>query len=703
MMTYIYLNYENMKNVVASLASYADKAEKARSDVVTANDYSNNPSHLSNVSKLSKKLQELRDKTKEIDDRIEVAKAQSESGVSVKDESTGMISYYLPDNVEDSSKNVNSANQAILDAKKAKETTDDEELNQLLTGSAFSNKDDPVYSSMFSEQMGAEGMAELADRMRRRWDIWKDSPSYPPGSDPSEEYDKKYAEYLQGLSALSGNIATASKSSVWDSDKKTAYANDLVKLATDPNAPPHGPRSFNLLLAGGDRSVENSATVNGQNISVGGVFDKQFILTVAQGVEEYERSSGGYPEWMRKYNMSTSGASLAGSRGEWDPFTGALTAMGRNPEASLEYLAPLSKDDATEGDFAKGKTPPIDESRLKWLIDRMGSDSDSKEAFTTAFAGASELRQKTADITDERAAWLTERGVTNLGGDKFDMPSSSTAISKRNISVLLANSMQDVDAGVQNASHGNQTAFISSRPAYWSENHPDEVRKLLQVSGTDDKALATLGESAGRFASERQRVNFGAGGDPMRVLGNDTRDGARLFGYIAGAAQKGRERDLDSKRQGANLFLDAVGKGLSFLPSPASPAVGAGVSIMKSYAFDAGTKAIGIGSENPDASVNKMGEVSMMQIRANGYNILQRAGKIPDEAIRDHENKPYEYPWLDASTGVVDIGQLTRSGNANEPTQEYNGFMLDPDLAEWKEYDDWSKEVYDDAFKKGKE
>ena len=144
-MTYIYLNYENMKNVVASLAGYADKAEKARSDVMTANDYSNNPSHLSNVSKLSEKVRELRDKTKEIDDRVEVAKAQSESGLSAKDESTGMISYYLPDNVEDSGKNVISANQAIVDAKKAKETTDDEELNQLLTGSAFSNKDDRVY------------------------------------------------------------------------------------------------------------------------------------------------------------------------------------------------------------------------------------------------------------------------------------------------------------------------------------------------------------------------------------------------------------------------------------------------------------------------------------------------------------------------------------------------------------------------------
>lgn len=119
-MTYIYLNYENMKNVIASLASYANKAENAQSDVVAANEQNNNPSSLSNVSKLSEKVQELRDKIKEIDDRVEIAKTQSENGVAVKDESTGMISYYLPVNAEDSIKNVSSANQAMLDAKKPK-------------------------------------------------------------------------------------------------------------------------------------------------------------------------------------------------------------------------------------------------------------------------------------------------------------------------------------------------------------------------------------------------------------------------------------------------------------------------------------------------------------------------------------------------------------------------------------------------------
>lgn len=551
-------------------------------------------------------------------------------------------------------------------------------------------------------------MAELADRMRNRWDRWNSDPFYPPGVNPNEERDKKYAEYQQGLSALSGNIATASKSDVWNSDKKTAYANGLTKLATDPSGPLNGPRSFNLLLTGSDRSVENSLKMKvgegGREISIGGVFDKNFLTTVAQGIEEHEKSSKNYPEWLRKYSIASSGYGVVGSRGEWDPFTGVLTAMGRNPEAALEYLAPLSKDNATEADFAKGKKAPIDDSRLKWLFERMSSDSDSKEAFTTAFAGASELRKKTADITDERAAWLTEQGVINLGGDKFNMSSnSSTDVMKRNISVLLANSMQDVDAGMQNASFNkNQNAFTSSRPAYWSENHKDEVRKLLQVSGSDDKALATLGESAGRFASERQQANFGKEGDPMKNLGNDTRTGGKLLGFIAGASQKGRDQSQESKRQAANLFLDAVGNGLSFLPSPTSPALGTGISIMKSYALDAGKNAIGTNSDDPDDAVNNMGEMAMTQIRANGFNILQRAKKIPGDVHLDSNGKMYPYSWVHRREGTVQIDKLTQAGDAKKSVQEYNGFMSDPSLSEWKEYDDWSKEYYEDGFNDGR-
>lgn len=124
-MTYVYLNYENMKKVTTSLAGYADKAEQARSDALTANSNNKNPGVLENMPTMAEKVHQLRDKTKEIDDRVELAKTQSENGATPKD-SRGSIAYYVPDNMEDNIDNARSANQAIEDAKSLKEKKADQ-------------------------------------------------------------------------------------------------------------------------------------------------------------------------------------------------------------------------------------------------------------------------------------------------------------------------------------------------------------------------------------------------------------------------------------------------------------------------------------------------------------------------------------------------------------------------------------------------
>lgn len=156
-MTYIYLNYENMKNVIASLADYANKAENAQSDVVAANEQNNNPSSLSNVSKLSGKVQELRDKTKEIDDRVEMAKAQNESGITTKD-SSGSIAYYIPDNMEDNINNAKSANQAIEDIKNLKE----EKESLKARSQVKQHCDNDAYAAAFVEHYGTQNTMKLS-------------------------------------------------------------------------------------------------------------------------------------------------------------------------------------------------------------------------------------------------------------------------------------------------------------------------------------------------------------------------------------------------------------------------------------------------------------------------------------------------------------------------------------------------------------
>lgn len=143
-----------------------------------------------------------------------MARALNENDV-IKKSPDKMAGYYIPDGVDDTADNAEAAGQAMLDAKKANDSSSgDEELCQLVTGSVYAHKDNPVYASTFCEQMGADGMLNLAYLMQVGWDSWNSHPTYSEDTDHADEWDRRYSDYQKGLSALSCNLATASNSDI---------------------------------------------------------------------------------------------------------------------------------------------------------------------------------------------------------------------------------------------------------------------------------------------------------------------------------------------------------------------------------------------------------------------------------------------------------------------------------------------------------
>lgn len=176
-MPYIYLDCDAMDTIITDLKDFATAVEARQARVVTANTTYNYPIQL-NSSGIGGQLDSLNNKTSEIKKRIDMAGALNENGV-INISPDKMSGYYIPDGVDDTADNAEAAGQALLDAKKANDSSSrDEELCQLVTGTVYAHKDNPVYASTFCEQMGADGMLNLAYLMQVGWDSWNSHPTY---------------------------------------------------------------------------------------------------------------------------------------------------------------------------------------------------------------------------------------------------------------------------------------------------------------------------------------------------------------------------------------------------------------------------------------------------------------------------------------------------------------------------------------------
>ena len=90
----------------------------------------------------------------------------------------------------------------------------------------------------------------------------------------------------------------------------------------------------------------------------------------------------------------------------------ALAAIGDDPDAALEYLVP-EEDGSVDGD---GVWVPGQTTTDRWTMLTSRDWGEGAEPLTTAVAGASARRVQSQDATDERAAWVTGKGLDYAAG-----------------------------------------------------------------------------------------------------------------------------------------------------------------------------------------------------------------------------------------------------------------------------------------------
>ena len=333
-------------------------------------------------------------------------------------------------------------------------------------------------------------------------------------------------------------------------------------------------------------------------------------------------------------------------------------------------------------------------------------DETSMEGLTAAFAGVSTFRVPDEGSKDEQAAWITEQAALALSGYSDDSKFNPTwnPLSRQNTAIMLGNSMPDVDAAAResDASQPSST-FEKNFPKVWSSVRRQEVRALLQELGTDDTALASLGEAAARFCAERtkadSRIEYYTSNpaeSAVTQIANDCEFNNKTIGFLLGAAQKGRELNDKDKDAGIGLLFSALSDGLKFVPSPQSAAVGSAISIAQSHALSHVRSALT--SKTPKNTVEDYGDAWQAQNEANAINALAEAGLVPDDAYIAANGKPYVYHWL-KEDGTIDVDMFTlKPGGSNEDFSQYrnelNKLSTDVDFTAWSSRDTSRESAY---------
>lgn len=456
----------------------------------------------------------------------------------------GSLTYYLPDDAEDTITNLRSHNTeaataagadaaALTQAKNSENGTADDgrTTDQILTD-ITNHQDNPIYGAAFIKATGgAQAYLDLVEDLN---DYYRDD----------YDGDDAAGRFTASTATLGRVLAAASRS---DSGGES-LAEDLHRVIEDKGGAPGYMVALNMMLSAPEA-----------------VYDTDFLIGLAGRLESRDPNSM-IPPTMHFIN---------GQAGTSDPLTGVLTAMSSNPEAALEYLAPAkdgSVDDA-------GNWVPSQTATERWELltsrDRNIQHQDAAEALSAATAAASSFRNRAPSAddpvpadADARATCACGRAITYFAGEAFSKDDITDAM-KQNLAVMAANSPEEITT----IAEGGSLKKKDQGPglANWGVTEAD-ISTLVYRLGDDKDAMATLATGMGEFHHDRiQEAMTGSDAGTMS-LASEYQQAAASSTYIRSLSES---RFTDDGAEGSAEQKDTVGTGLSVLTTVAAAGVSA--------------------------------------------------------------------------------------------------------------------------------
>ena len=236
----------------------------------------------------------------------------------------------------------------------------------------------------------------------------------------------------------------------------------------------------------------------------------------------------------------------------------ALAAIGDDPQAALEYLAP-EEDGSVDGDgvWVPGQTTVDQWTMLtsrNWHKHAPGLD-----ALTAAIGAASSFRNRAPSKTDPdvsatadaRAIYVCGRAMSYFGGEEFTKKDFTDTM-KRNLAVVAANSPEEVaDAAVKGAlGAGATSAGLAAT----------DISTLIYRFGDHQDAMTTLATGLGQYHHNKlkEAMNYPDANE------NDLRDEYHQVAASSSYLQNLSEfRFADDKKKDSEEQTTTVDTGLS--------------------------------------------------------------------------------------------------------------------------------------------
>ena len=249
---------------------------------------------------------------------------------------------------------------------------------------------------------------------------------------------------------------------------------------------------------------------------------------------------------------------MAGSAS--DSVDEALTAIGDDPDAALEYLVPEEDGNVDEdGVWVPGQTT-VD--RWTMLTSRdWGKHAPGLDALTAVTGAASSFRNRAPSETDPdvpatadaRATYACGRAMSYFGGEGFTKKDFTDTM-KRNLAVVAANSSQDVSTVAEDGALGADATSAGLEAT--------DIASLIYRFGDHQDAMTTLATGLGQYHHNaiQEAMN-----DP------DANENGLRYGYRQAAASSSYLQTLselrfaDDKKQDSEEQTTTVDTSLSVL------------------------------------------------------------------------------------------------------------------------------------------
>ena len=175
----------------------------------------------------------------------------------------------------------------------------------------------------------------------------------------------------------------------------------------------------------------------------------------------------------------------------------ALAAIGDDPQAALEYLAPEEDGNVDEdGTWVPGQTT-VDQWTMLTSRD-WNKHAPGLDALTAVTGAASSFRNRAPSETDPdvsatadaRATYVCGRAMSYFGGEGFTKKDFTDTM-KENLAVVVANSSQDVAAAAARRSLGTDATSAGLEAT--------DISTLIYRFGDHQDAMTTLATGLGQY------------------------------------------------------------------------------------------------------------------------------------------------------------------------------------------------------------